>query len=146
MRKAFSGSMGFAIAAGLGLLMAACDSANGPVTSTDIVGTWTYTEAHATGWRYDLENAKQDVDEDDSSWIGSSIEFKSDNTFSMASDFPQSGKWAVSGNTLSIIVTVFGFTDTTEYAVTLDGDKGTFVNHEVDEDGDITTTLKATRK
>jgi hypothetical protein len=130
---------------GLGLLLMACDSSTNS-GSTDIVGTWKVTSAHVKGWRLDGEGKKQDVDEDDSSQIGNTLEFKANKTFAYDIGFDVTGTWSISGNTLTTLITAFGFTDTTRSTVTIDGKEGTFVFNEVDVDVDIVTTRKATRQ
>jgi hypothetical protein len=143
MRKTI-GSMAGCL--GLGLLLMACDSSTGPVTPADIVGKWTVTSAHEKGWRLDDEGVKQDVDGDDSSQIGNTLEFKDDNTLIYNVGLTVTGKWTISGNTLTTMITVFGFTDTTQTTVTVNGKDATLERHDVDEEEDIVTTLKATKE
>jgi hypothetical protein len=131
---------------GLGLLLMACESSTGSGTDADVVGTWKITSAHDKGWRLDDDGNKQDVDEDDSSQIGGTRQFNADHTLAFDVGFQVTGTWSVSGNTLTTLITVFGFTDTSTSTVTIDGKEGTFVSHDVDAETDIVTTLKATKQ
>ncbi len=131
---------------GLGLLLVACDSSTGAATEADVVGIWKVTSSHDKGWRIDAEGVKVDVDEDDSSAIGNTLEFKADGTLAYNVGFDVTGKWSMSGNTLTTLITVFGYTDTTANTVTISGKEGTFVSHDVDEETDIVTTVKATKQ
>ena len=141
MRKAMAWMSG---CLGLGLLLMACDSPTSSGTPIDILGTWKITSVHNKGWSLDAESVKHDVDEDDSSQIGETRRFNADSTFVF--DNGLTGKWSISGNTLTTLLTVEDYTDTTTTTVTIDGKEGVFVSHLVSEEMDIFETIKATKQ
>jgi len=138
---------------GMGMLLMACDPSTSPGTTStptdaDLIGTWNVTSIHTKGWMNDDSGDKQTIDNVDPVPSGSySFEYKSDKTVSTTIDGgSQAGTWSLKGDSVLIIYSFSGFSDTVSSLVAIKGKSGTFTTHQVDPDDDFTVTLSATKQ
>ena len=135
---------------GMGMLLMACDSTTNPTTGpgpADLVGKWNVTSIHTKGWTNDDSGNKHTIDTVEAVPSGTyTIEYKSDNTVSTTQDgAPITGTWSVKGDSVIIINSLGGYSDTLVALVAINGKSGTFTTHQVDPDDDLMVTLSATK-
>jgi hypothetical protein len=137
-------------------LLAACDSSsgNGPggggaLTEAALIGKWNVTSRQSKGWETDDEGNHKNVDTLETYPAGTStVEYKSDKTFaaSLGGLFSINGTWSIKGDSVITLTTIFGLTDTTSAYAVINGNEGTFTEHNVDSEQDLVVTTKATKQ